>query len=146
MLAEGDDLLIIAAGSMVVPSLEAAAILRSEGILAGVMNARFLKPLDRELIVAKCAATGKVLTVEEGILAGGFGGSILELLADEGLEGLKVIRMGISDTFVEHGTRGELLAEFGLDAEGIAARARSLVEGRSDVGLAAVSYGRRLHH
>lgn len=146
MLAEGDDLLIIAVGSMVIPSLEAAAILRSQGIFAGVMNARFLKPLDREMIVAKSAAAGKILTVEEGILAGGFGSSVVELLADEGVQGLKVIRMGIGDTFVEHGTRSELLADFGLDADGIAARAMSLVEGRSEVELGVVSYGRRLHH
>jgi 1-deoxy-D-xylulose-5-phosphate synthase len=142
MLDEGEDLLIIAAGSMVVPSLEAAAILRGKGIVAGVMNARFLKPLDRDLIVAEAAAVGKVLTVEEGVIAGGFGSSVVELLADAGLQGLKVIRMGIGDRFVEHGTRNELLADFGLNAEGIAARAEFLVKGRSGVGLTAVSGGR----
>jgi len=146
MLAEGDDLLIIAVGSMVAPSLEAAGILKSQGIFAGVMNARFIKPLDRNLILAQSIAAGKILTVEEGILAGGFGAAVLELLADEGVEGLRVARLGISDTFVEHGTRSELLADFGLDAEGIAAKARSLVVDDSGVELGAVAFGRGLHH
>lgn len=135
MVMEGDDLLIIAAGSMVAPSVEAASMLASEGISAGVMNPRFLKPLDRDLIVEKASTTGKVLTVEEGILTGGFGSAVLELLSDEGLGNIKTGRMGIPDKFVEHGTRSELLADFGLTAEGIAARARAMLDGRAEARM-----------
>ncbi|MBI4962592.1 MAG: 1-deoxy-D-xylulose-5-phosphate synthase [Desulfomonile tiedjei] len=141
MLTEGDDLLIIAAGSMVAPSVEASAILASENISVAVMNARFLKPLDRDLILEKAAIAGKVLTVEEGMLTGGFGSSILELLADEGLGDIKTSRLGIPDTFVEHGTRSELLADFGLNAEGIAARARAMLEGLTEAKLRSLSFG-----
>jgi 1-deoxy-D-xylulose-5-phosphate synthase len=125
--AEGSDVVIIALGSMVAPALEASRRLALEGIAAGVLDARFVKPLDKDLILEKAAATGRVLTVEEGILAGGFGSAVTELLADEGLEGLKVKRMGIPDAFVEHGKRSELLADLGLTEEGIAESVRSLV-------------------
>jgi 1-deoxy-D-xylulose-5-phosphate synthase len=127
MAVEGDDLLIIALGSMVAPAVEASRLLSLEGIAAGVLNARFIKPLDRELILEKAAAAGKILTVEEGILAGGFGSTVLELFAEEDLCGLKIARMGIPDVFVEHGTRTELLADLGLTPQGIADRARAML-------------------
>jgi len=146
MLVEGDDLLIIAVGSMVAPSVEASVILASEGTSAGVMNARFIKPLDRDLILEKAHAPGKVLTVEEGVLSGGFGSSVLELFADEGLEGIKVSRLGIPDTFVEHGTRSELLADFGLNAEGIAATARAMLEARTEAKLRGLSFAGGMPH
>jgi 1-deoxy-D-xylulose-5-phosphate synthase len=129
-LARGSDLLIIAAGSMVQPSLEASRFLSEEGLSVGVIDARFLKPLDRELITAKAADVGTILTVEEGVLAGGFGSAVLELLAEEGLTGVRCHRMGIPDRFVEHGTRAELLDELGLTAEGIARASRALLEDR----------------
>ncbi len=131
MVAEGTDVLIIAVGSMVNPSIEASAILNREGISVGVMDARFVKPLDRDLIVSKAAATGVVLTIEEGILAGGFGTSILELFSEEGLQNMITARMGIPDVFVEHGTRSELLKELGLCAEGIADKVRTILANRS---------------
>lgn len=146
ILVEGHDLLIIAVGSMVAPSVEASAILASEGFSVGVMNTRFIKPLDRDLILEKAAIAGKVMTVEEGVLTGGFGSAILELFADEGLDGSKVSRLGIPDTFVEHGTRSELLADFGLNVEGIAARARAMLEGRGEAKLRSLSYVRRMPH
>jgi 1-deoxy-D-xylulose-5-phosphate synthase len=146
MLVEGDDLLILAVGSMVAPSVEASAALASEGISAGVINARFIKPLDRDLILQKAAAAAKVLTVEEGVLTGGFGSAILELFADEGVGEIQVFRMGIPDTFVEHGTRLELLADFGLNAEGIAAKARTILEGHPEAKLRNLSYGGRRPH
>ncbi|MDQ7783394.1 MAG: 1-deoxy-D-xylulose-5-phosphate synthase [Desulfomonilaceae bacterium] len=127
MLREGHDLLIIAVGSMVPPAVAASRMLAEEGIGVGVMNARFVKPLDRDMIVEKASAVPNVLTVEEGVLAGGFGGAITELLADNGLSHVKVLRMGIGDAFVEHGTREELLADLGLTADGIADMARCLV-------------------
>lgn len=142
MMEEGDDLLIVTVGSMTAPSIEAASILKAEGISAGVLDARFVKPLDRDLIVQKAGAVGKVLTVEEGILAGGFGSAVLELFADEGLVDVRTARMGIPDAFVEHGTRSELLADLGLNAEGIVRRARSLMEGATGSKSRRVSYMR----
>lgn len=131
MLAEGSDLLIIAIGSMVEPSLEASRMLAADGISAGVLDARFAKPLDRELILQKASSAGAVLLVEEGILAGGFGSAVLELFSEEGLENVRTSRMGISDSFVEHGTRQELLADSGLTSESISERGRSMLANRS---------------
>lgn len=144
METEGDDLLIVAVGSMVGPAIEAARRLAAEGVSVGVLNARFVKPLDRDLILEKAAAAGKVLTVEEGVLAGGFGSGVLELFSDEGLVGLKTARMGIPDVFVEHGSRGELMADLGLTAEGIADRARALLNGQEAAKPRLVPYIRRV--
>lgn len=128
LLVDGSDLLILAVGSMVEPAVEASRMLAEDGIAAGVIDARFVKPLDRDLIIEKAAQARTVVTVEEGVLAGGFGGAVLELLADEGLDRVKTLRMGIPDSFVEHGTRAELLDHLGLTAHGIADRARGLLE------------------
>ncbi len=125
-LREGGDLAILAVGRCVAPALEAAAILEAEGRAAGVVNARFVKPLDLVCLEA-AAATGRVLTVEEGALAGGFGAAVLEHLADRGLAAVRVARAGIGDAFVEHGTQGDLRAAAGIDAAGIAAAARRLL-------------------
>ena len=144
MEVEGDDVLIVAVGSMVGPAVEAARQLASEDIAAGVLNARFIKPLDRDLIVEKASAAGKVLTVEEGVLAGGFGSAVLELFSDEGLDSLKTARMGIPDAFVEHGTRAELMTDLGLTAEGIAERARALLNGHVAAKPRRVPYIRRV--
>jgi 1-deoxy-D-xylulose-5-phosphate synthase len=143
MMAEGEDVLIIAAGSMVAPAVEASRILKGEGIAAGVLNPRFIKPLDREMIPARAASAGKVLIVEEGVLPGGCGSAILELFSDQGLQGVRTDRLGIPDTFVEHGTRLELLETFGLTAEGIADRARSLLDGRALAKVRRISYIRQ---
>jgi 1-deoxy-D-xylulose-5-phosphate synthase len=146
MEVPGDDLLIVAVGSMVAPAIEASRHLAADGIAAGVLNARFVKPLDRDLILERAAAAGKVLTVEEGVLAGGFGSGVLELFSDEGLDGLKTARMGIPDTFVEHGTRSELMTDLGLTSEGIAARGRALVNGQAAAKPRRVSYIRGVTH
>jgi 1-deoxy-D-xylulose-5-phosphate synthase len=128
--AEGKDALILAVGSMVRPSIQASRLLAADGIAAGVLDARFIKPLDRELIIDRAGAAGKVLVVEEGVLAGGFGAAILELFSEEGIYDVKTDRIGIPDCFVEHGTRSELLTELGLTPADIADRVRSLIEGR----------------
>jgi 1-deoxy-D-xylulose-5-phosphate synthase len=130
MLAEGKDVLIVAIGSMANPALRASKLLAAEGIAAGVLDARFVKPLDKDLIIDRASASGKVLVVEEGVLAGGFGSAILELFSEEGVYEVKVDRMGIPDCFIEHGTRSELLADLGLTPEGIAQRCRMILEGR----------------
>ena len=135
MMTEGEDLLIIAIGSMVYPAVQAAHLLAKKGISAGVLDARFIKPLDEDLILEKSKAVGKVLIVEEGILAGGFGSAVLELFSDSGVEAVSTVRMGISDAFVEHGTRAELLDELGLTPEGIAAQATSMLKDRLESKL-----------
>jgi 1-deoxy-D-xylulose-5-phosphate synthase len=108
---------------MVQPALQAAAALALEGVELGVMNARFVKPLDRELILA-LAATGFLVTVEENVLQGGFGTSILELLEESGVNGVRVVRLGYPDRFIEQGEQAELKAAYGLDAAGIAKSVR----------------------
>ncbi len=139
MVSEGDDLLIIGVGSMVGPAVEAARALALDGISVAVLDVRFVKPFDRELILERAAAIGRVLTVEEGVAAGGFGGCVLELFSEEGLQ-VQTARLGIPDVFVEHGTRAELLADLGLTAQGIAQRARAMFEERS------TSRTRRISH
>ncbi|MEW6348227.1 MAG: 1-deoxy-D-xylulose-5-phosphate synthase [Thermodesulfobacteriota bacterium] len=139
MMAEGTDLLIIAVGSMVQPSLEASGILGAEGFRVGVMDARFIKPLDRELIREKVSTVSAIMTVEEGTLPGGFGSAVLELLAEEGLSYVPLTRLGIPDTFVEHGTREELLEDLGLVPEAIAARGRALIASSGRTKLRSIS-------
>jgi 1-deoxy-D-xylulose-5-phosphate synthase len=129
VLREGRDLLILALGSMVQPSLEAAALLEREGVSAGVVNCRFVKPLDTR-IGAWARETGFVLVVEENIRQGGLGGAVLELLNDLQVEGAKLKRIGLPDKFVEHGAVSFLRERYGLDAKGIFQEARNLFEGR----------------
>ncbi|KPJ69570.1 1-deoxy-D-xylulose-5-phosphate synthase [candidate division WOR-1 bacterium DG_54_3] len=109
---------IISIGSMVYPSIEAAKLLEKNGIAATVINARFVKPLDRDLILKTVKSADKVVTVEEGVLAGGFGSAILELLSEERIV-LPVQRIGLPANFIEQGNREELLEIYGLTAKGI---------------------------
>ena len=122
-LSEGRDLTIIAIGATVYPALEAAETLRQNGIYAGVVNARFVKPLDADLILSSARKTGCIMTVEENVLQGGFGSAVLELLFDNNLHGVKVRRLGIPDRFIEHGSQAQLRKDVGIDAAGIAAAA-----------------------
>lgn len=122
LLREGEDVLILGIGSMVYPSLEAASILEKKGIGPTVVNARFAKPLDRELLKGLLQHIGTVVTVEENNLPGGFGSGVLEFIEEEGLTGTKVLRLGLQDCFVEHGSRDILLNQCGLSPEKIADR------------------------
>ena len=125
VLKEGKDLVIIAVGSMVYPSIEAADILVKEGISAGVINCRSVKPLDKRLADYSQAA-GRVLIVEENISQGGLGGAILEFLNDMEITNLLVKRIGLPDKFVEHGPVTLLREKYGLDTQGITQKARDL--------------------
>ncbi len=125
LLRPGKDLVIIAIGNVVNRALEAAKILEERGIDAAVFNARFAKPLDEEAICELVASTGKVLTVEENALAGGFGSGVWEMLMDKGIN-FKGARLGIPDRFIPHGRASELRRELGLDAYGIAEAAAKL--------------------
>ncbi|SEO77894.1 1-deoxy-D-xylulose-5-phosphate synthase [Propionispora vibrioides] len=119
VLRLGRDVNLVAIGSMVNPCQQAAAQLQEQGIDAGVVNARFVKPLDRS-VIHLLAETGPLITVEENVLAGGFGSAVLECLSDQGLAGSRVLRLGLPDEFIEHGAHALLLKKYGLDANGIA--------------------------
>lgn len=120
LLREGADLTIVAIGSTVMPAVKAAEQLAEQGISAGVVNARFIKPLDADLILGQAKATGKIVTVEENVLQGGFGSAVLELLQDNNMAQVKVKRLGIPDQYIEQGTQAQLRKDVGIDAEGIA--------------------------
>ena len=123
ILKDGGEVAIIAYGSMVYPAMEAAKNLEKDGIEATVINARFVKPLDSELIIALAQSMRLIVTVEDAYLAGGFGSAILELLEENSLsDKIKVVRMGVPDRIVTHGDPKLLLAKYGLDADGIYSR------------------------
>ncbi|MCL5779965.1 MAG: 1-deoxy-D-xylulose-5-phosphate synthase [Firmicutes bacterium] len=119
ILREGSDVLLIAIGNMVRETLKAAQSLSAQGIEAAVINARYVKPLDEELILDYARRTKNAVTIEEHVLMGGFGTAVLELFEAAGLTDVKVKRIGIPDEFVEHGKQNILRANYGLTAEGI---------------------------
>ena len=127
----GKDGVILAIGYMVYPACEAAKIMAAEGIDLAVVNARFIKPLDRELILSFARDMGRIFTVEENVLMGGFGSAVLELLEEEGVEGTQVTRFGYPDQFIEQGEQAELRKMYGLDSEGIAAGIRKALARQS---------------
>jgi 1-deoxy-D-xylulose-5-phosphate synthase len=128
VLRTGVDGYLIGCGTLIKRCLAAAEALHDEGIEVGVINARFIKPLDAETIVAAAEHSPWVVTVEEAALAGGFGSAVLEAVAAAGVDARGVHRLGIPDRYIEHGERDELLADLGLDAAGIAKACRKLVE------------------
>ena len=119
VVREGQDILIVAIGSTVYPSLRAAEKLADTGIQAAVINSRFLKPLDGALLCDWAKRTGKVLTVEENVLQGGFGSAVLELFQERGLISIQVKRLGIPDIFLEHGPQALLREKYEIDEKGI---------------------------
>jgi 1-deoxy-D-xylulose-5-phosphate synthase len=123
-----DDLLIIAIGRTVGEATEAHRILEKDHkITATVINARFVKPLDTELMVSYAKRSPNILTIEENTLQGGFGSAVLEALIDAGLSGFKLKRLGIDDVFVEHGPQKLLRQLYGVDAQAIVDAALQLV-------------------
>jgi len=128
VLAEGDDVLVIAFGAAVARAMEACETLREEGLQATVVNARFAKPLDAELICDLADRIERVVTVEENALPGGFGSAVVELLSDRGLEHVTVRRAGLPDRFVSHGDSARLLQECGLDAASLCETIRATAE------------------
>jgi 1-deoxy-D-xylulose-5-phosphate synthase len=129
ILREGDgEVAILAYGSMVYPSIQAAESLAKDVTEATVVNARFVKPLDAELILNLARANSVIITVEEAYLAGGFGSAVIELLEENDLlDKVKVIRMGVPDRIITHGDPKLLLAKYGLDADGIYQKAKEIL-------------------
>ena len=125
-LREGNDLTIIAIGHPVAAALLAAETVSDLGISCGVINARFVKPLDSQMILA-AAAYGPIITVEENVLQGGFGSAVLELLHDQGMTRHPVKRLGIGDRFIEQGPQDQLRHDIGIDHDGIVQAIQSLV-------------------
>src|SRR4051794_12419511 len=107
--------------------MHAAEMLAREGIEVAVVNARFIKPLDDELIAKFCTPRAKVITVEEGSLAGGFGAAVMERCQQLGLGDVEFHRIGIPDEYVHHGAQDVLRAQYDLHPEGIAKRVREFV-------------------
>ncbi|MBI3376920.1 MAG: 1-deoxy-D-xylulose-5-phosphate synthase [Nitrospirae bacterium] len=119
LLKEGADMALIAIGNAVHPALGAAERLEKDGIKASVINARFIKPLDKELILKIASKTKRIITVEENMIAGGFGSAVLEYLNSMDIPDIKIKILGIPDEFVEQGSQAILRKKYGIDEEGI---------------------------
>jgi 1-deoxy-D-xylulose-5-phosphate synthase len=129
LLRDGGEVAIVAYGSMVHPALSAAEHLAKERIESTVVNARFVKPLDTQLLLALAQTKRLIVTVEEAYLAGGFGSAVMEFLEENGLQDkVRVVRMGIPDRLVTHGDPKLLLAKYGLDADGIYLKVKESLE------------------
>ncbi|MGB5985171.1 MAG: transketolase C-terminal domain-containing protein, partial [Desulfobacterales bacterium] len=120
ILAEGEDCLLLAIGSMVARAMAARKILLAQDITPGVVNLRFAKPLDKATLLPLIERTPRVITLEENVLAGGLGSAVGECIHDAGISGIRLRRIGIQDQFIEHGACNLLLSRYGLDAQGIA--------------------------
>lgn len=130
IVRQGKDVLILAIGTTVAPSVEAAQELAAKGIEATVVNARFAKPLDSELIIDLASRIKRLVTVEENALSGGFGNSVVDLLQKSGIGDVRVKSIGIPDEFVEQGTQAILRSKYGLDTEGIVKQVLELFPNR----------------
>ncbi len=132
VLKQGDDILILAIGRSVCEALDAEAELAQQGISATIVNCRFVKPLDIDLISAWAKKIPRIITVEENIRQGGFGSAVLEALNDTGVSGFRLERIGIEDTFVEHGPQSVLRSKYGVDAKAIVKSAKNLLPANAD--------------
>jgi 1-deoxy-D-xylulose-5-phosphate synthase len=127
LLRDGTDLVIAAVGHTVIPALRAAQDLAPLGISAAVVNARFVKPLDENLFRELLTKVPRLITVEDHVISGGFGSALVEFLADDGITGVEVKRLGVPDRFIPHGTQDELKKICGFDKDGIAQAALQMM-------------------
>ncbi|TMA91412.1 MAG: 1-deoxy-D-xylulose-5-phosphate synthase [Deltaproteobacteria bacterium] len=127
LLRDGTDVVIAAIGQPAIPALRAAQDLVPLGINAAVVNARFVKPLDKDLFRDLLSRVPRVITVEDHVIDGGFGSALVEFLADEGISGVSVKRLGVPDRFIPHGTQDELRKICGFDKDAIAQAALQMV-------------------
>jgi 1-deoxy-D-xylulose-5-phosphate synthase len=127
LLRPGRDIVIVGIGNTVIPAFRAAQDLSQLGIEAAVVNARFVKPLDREMLLDLLTQVPRLITVEDHVLEGGFGSAVLEFLADEGITEVKLKRLGVPDRFITHGTQDELRKMCGIDKDAITQAALQMV-------------------
>jgi 1-deoxy-D-xylulose-5-phosphate synthase len=127
LLRSGRDVAIVAVGHTVLPALRAAEDLAPLGIDAAVVNARFVKPLDKDLLRELLARIPNLITVEDHVIAGGFGSAVLEFIGEEGISNLRIRRLGVPDRFIPHGTQDELRKLCGFDQEAITQAALQMV-------------------
>ena len=126
VIREGRDVVIFGLGKSLTAAMEAAELLDDYGISCGVVDPVFVKPLDTNLLVDAARTTGRIVTVEENVLAGGFGSAVVEGLAAAGMEDITVHRIGMPDSFIEHGAAVDQRRRLQLDAEGIAQQIRDV--------------------
>jgi 1-deoxy-D-xylulose-5-phosphate synthase len=131
VIRRGEDLTLLAVGSMVDVAVRAADVLAASGVRASVVNARFVKPLDREMILDEVGRTRAIITLEENVVAGGLGAAVLELIRAEGLTDVAARIMALPDAFVTHGSRERLLADCGLTPDDVVDAARAMSAGRA---------------
>lgn len=126
-LREGKDVAILAVGNMVRFASEAAEKLATEGIFAEVINMRFVKPLDQKLLDKVADKFEKIITIEENSIVGGFGSGVLEYFADKGYRN-NILRLGLPDSYVEHGTQDQLYHMLKIDADGISENVKAFLD------------------
>ena len=126
-LRQGGELVFCAVGAMVQAALAAADILKTNGISAGVVNARFIKPIDEELLCKIAQQARYIVTLEENCLMGGFGSAVMETMNSAGIAAPRILRLGLPDRFIEQGSREELLECLGLDPISIAEKVRNFI-------------------
>jgi 1-deoxy-D-xylulose-5-phosphate synthase len=126
-LRQGNDVAILAVGSMVMPSLQAAEILARQGIEATIVNARFVKPVDIEMIVDLAARIKRIVTVEENTLSGGFGNYVNDAVRQADISDVIIRNVGLPDVFIEHGGQAFIRSKYGLDAQGIVKKVLDLI-------------------
>ncbi|MCK4666183.1 1-deoxy-D-xylulose-5-phosphate synthase, partial [Candidatus Dependentiae bacterium] len=119
VLREGKDVMIFAIGNMVLPSIEIADDLKKHGVDAGVVNARFIKPIDKDLIIKYLKAGLPIATIEDNTLVAGFGSAVLEVINESGLGNKNVINFGLPDQFIEHGSVKQLFEQLKLDNKSV---------------------------
>jgi len=136
LLKTGKDAVVLALGSMVFPAMEAAKLLEEQsGVSLTVINARFVKPLDSDLILEMVRNCGKIITLEENALQGGFGSAVLELFEENNVTGVELLRIGYPETPIQQGEQSELRVILGLDARGLAKSILGYVSGEQSAIL-----------
>jgi 1-deoxy-D-xylulose-5-phosphate synthase len=132
-LTSGDDILILAIGHSVSDALVAHELLEEQNIASTVVNCRFAKPLDAERIGSLASKIHRIITVEENVRYGGFGSAVLECLNDLGIHDFNLKRLGIPDTFVEHGPPPLLRTKYGIDSQAIVSAAKKLMHQKTSL-------------
>lgn len=135
VLREGKDASILTFGTTIPMAMAAAEMLAQQGIDIEVVNARFIKPMDEDMLHRILSSQKPILTIEEAVLQGGFGSGVLEFAHDHGYLNALVDRMGIPDQYIEHGNVDQLLAEIHMTAEDTVARMHVLLQQKQQVGL-----------